>query len=91
MKEIPGFKTDVVRSAYSTIVRLLVEAARNNTSSEELNSLLRFSTLSQNLIEKFCQIYKDHKESIQDNLESIGNTLPHIIDVDWRLDYCIKV
>lgn len=73
------------------VTRLLIETARHDTSSEELNSLLRSTSLNKNYIDKICQFYENHKEQLQETLEAIGNGLPHIIDVDWRLDYCIKV
>ncbi|XP_016837723.1 COMM domain-containing protein 3 isoform X2 [Nasonia vitripennis] len=72
------------------ITKLLIETARHDTSSEELSSLLRCTTLSKTYIDRFCKFYGNHKEQLQESLESIGNSLPHIIDVDWRLDYCIK-
>lgn len=70
---------------------MLIEAARHDTSSEELNTLLCGTTLNKTLIDKFCELYANHKGALQESLESIGNGLPHIIDVNWQLDYCIKV
>ncbi|OXU28413.1 hypothetical protein TSAR_011333 [Trichomalopsis sarcophagae] len=83
-------KPDIVKAAYADITKLLIETARHDTSSEELSSLLRCTTLSKTYIDRFCEFYCNHKDQLQESLESIGNSLPHIIDVDWRLDYCIK-
>ncbi|XP_014224855.1 COMM domain-containing protein 3 [Trichogramma pretiosum] len=90
LSNIYGSKPDIIKSAYKDVLRLLVEAAKYDSSSVQLNSLLRCSTLNPKYITKFCEIYENHKSTIQQCLESFGNSLPHIVDVDWRLDYCIK-
>ncbi|XP_011494572.1 PREDICTED: COMM domain-containing protein 3-like isoform X3 [Ceratosolen solmsi marchali] len=83
-------KPDVIKTAYADVIKLLIEAARHDTSSEELSKLLRCTALTKAHIDKFCQFHANYKEQLQENLETIGNGLPHIIDVDWRIDYCIK-
>ncbi|KAK2191134.1 hypothetical protein NP493_59g02066 [Ridgeia piscesae] len=32
----------------------------------------------------------EQKPHLQILLSSVGRTHPHIVDVDWRLDYCLK-
>lgn len=91
MAQVCSSKSDIVKAAFVDVTKLLIETARHDTSSEELHSLLRCTTLSKSYIDKLCDFYANHKEQLQESLQSIGNGLPHIIDVDWRLDYCIKV
>lgn len=91
LTQMYGSKPDVIKAAYADIMKLLIETARHDTSSEELNSLLRCTTLNKNYVNKLCEFYANQKTELQESLESIGNSLPHIVDVDWQLDYCIKV
>ncbi|KAJ8680354.1 hypothetical protein QAD02_016141 [Eretmocerus hayati] len=90
LTNITDSKPDDVKIAFAELLKLLIESARNDIEIEELNLLLTCTNLSQNYIEKFCESYASCKEELVETLESIGDDLPHIVDVDWQLDYCIK-
>ncbi|XP_063985614.1 COMM domain-containing protein 3 [Diachasmimorpha longicaudata] len=83
-------RVDVIKSAYTDLTSLFVESARQNYDAENLSTYLHSQKLFGNRVEKLCDTYKIHRESLIHQLGSIGNTLPCVIDVDWRLDYCIK-
>lgn len=80
-----------MKTAYADITKLFIEASRCNTTVEELRTLLSHTDLNKLYIDLFCDVYENKKEEIQANLEIVGDSLPHIVDVDWQLDYCIKV
>lgn len=70
---------------------LFIEAARHDLDEENLKNFLCQICSDEQRIKKLCERYVNNKATIQCQLESIGNTPPHIVDVDWHLDYCVKV
>ncbi|XP_058800268.1 COMM domain-containing protein 3-like [Phymastichus coffea] len=90
LSQIDSSKPDIVKTAYADITKLLMESARNNATVEELRTLLNYTDLNKILINSFCDAYENHQKEIQENLETVGNSLSHIVDVEWQLDYCIK-
>ena len=91
MTQIYGSKPDAVKNAYVGITRLFVEAARHDVKKEMLTTFLHGSQLNKKQIEKLCEAFTKNKERFQHKLEIVGGGLPHLVDVNWRLDYCIKV
>lgn len=79
------------KDAFANIVCLFVEAARRDLSEEGLLSFFNGAKITGSRVEKLCDAYSKNKKAIQAQLELIGNGLPHIVDVNWRLDYCVKV
>ncbi|XP_023247669.1 COMM domain-containing protein 3 isoform X1 [Copidosoma floridanum] len=88
--EIYGSMPDVVKIAHADITKVLIEAAKHDSDLEGLFNLLQCTTLTRSCIDKLCKCYFSYKEQIKEFLESIGSALPHIIDVDWQLNYCVK-
>lgn len=73
------------------MVCLLLEATRHDLDEESLRSFLNLVYIGEKRITKLCEVYINNKKAIQSQLELIGNNPPHIIDIDWHLDYCVKV
>lgn len=91
LSQIYGSKPDVVKNAYAGLTSLFVEAAREQFEKEKLSSALNGSQLNEQQINKICEAYENNKEKFQEKLQFIGGGLPHLVDVNWKLDYCIKV
>lgn len=70
---------------------LFVEAARHDLDEESLKTFLNQASGDEQRMKKLCEKYVNNKKMIQSQLESIGNNPPHIVDVDWHLDYCVKL
>ncbi|XP_011301433.1 COMM domain-containing protein 3 [Fopius arisanus] len=83
-------KPHVIKSAYTDITSLFVESARHKYDTENLSTYLHSQKLFGSRMEKLCDAYKNCKDSLILQLSTIGNSLPCVIDLDWRLDYCIK-
>lgn len=79
------------KSAFANVTCLFVEAARRNLDQEALEVFLTNTKIFGHRVKKLCELYDCNKKAIQAQLESIGYGSPHIVDIDWRLDYCIKV
>ncbi|XP_012276828.1 COMM domain-containing protein 3 [Orussus abietinus] len=88
--QIYGSKPDIVKGAFADITSLLVEAARHNCNDTELSDFLSASNIEGPKAERIRSFYTTHLNGIKEKLERIGHGLPHVVDVDWRLDYCIK-
>ena len=79
-----------VKAAYSALVTIVLEAAKHDSEATAIGSLLEECKYSSDRITAFNDIFMPQKQYIQILLGSIGSGPPHIVDVDWRLDYYIK-
>ncbi|KAK3609319.1 hypothetical protein CHS0354_026239 [Potamilus streckersoni] len=80
----------VLKEAYAAVVTLLLEAAKNDVDSNSISSVLEDCKFTSDRIDIFSKLYKDRKPYLQILLGRIGDSCPHIVDVDWRMDYYIK-
>ncbi|XP_076234145.1 COMM domain-containing protein 3 [Calliopsis andreniformis] len=84
-------KPNITKKMFADMVCLFVEAARHDLDEENLRNFLCQTCVDEQRRKKLCEVYISNKQTIQSELESIGNNPPHIIDVDWRLDYRVKL
>lgn len=84
-------KSDLVKSAVVNISCLFIEAARHDYDEESLKNFLHNEYINGQRIEKLCGTYIRNKQDIQTQLELIGDSVPHVVDTDWRLHHCVKV
>ncbi|CAL7948906.1 unnamed protein product [Xylocopa violacea] len=84
-------KPILTKKILADVVCLLVEATRQNIDEENLKNFLNVIHVDETRSKKLCEVYCRNKAAIQSQLELIGNNPPHIVDIDWHLDYCIKV
>lgn len=84
-------KSDLVKAAVASISCLFIEAARHDYDEETLKIFLYNEHIKGQRIEKLCNTYMNSKQDIQTQLELTGDSIPHIVDVDWRLHHCVKV
>lgn len=79
------------KKSFAGMLCLLIEAARHDFNEESLENFLYRTCVNEQRRKKLCEAYINNKITIQSRLELTGNNPPHIIDVDWHLDYCVKV
>jgi len=84
-------KSDLIKAAIANISCLFIEAAKHDYDEENLRIFLQDEHINGQRTEKLCRTYANSKHDIQTQLELIGNNIPHIIDIDWRLHHCVKV
>lgn len=84
-------KSDLVKTAIANISCLFIEAARHDYDEESLKMFLHNEHITGQRIEKLCSVYINNKQDIQTQLELTGNSIQHIVDIDWRLHHCVKV
>lgn len=80
----------VVKETYSSMVTLVTEATKHDLDNNSISSVLEECKYTSDRIETFNKVYNTKKPLMQILLSSVGTCPPHIVDVDWRLDYYIK-
>ncbi|XP_011642352.1 COMM domain-containing protein 3 isoform X1 [Pogonomyrmex barbatus] len=84
-------KSELIKIAIANISCLFIEAARYDYDEESLKHFLHNEHINGQRIEKLCNTYINNKQDIQTQLELIGDSFPHIVDIDWRLHHCVKI
>ncbi|XP_071454457.1 COMM domain-containing protein 3 [Hetaerina americana] len=79
-----------VKAAYAALLTVLVEAARHDTDSATLCSLLEEKKLDSIRIDKILKLFGIVKPKLQAHLSGVGSFPPHIVDTYWKLDYLYK-
>ena len=81
-----------MKEAHCALLSLMTEAARVNLSSEYLHRFLEIQVRwPLPRCKKLCDIFSTVTPKIQSLLVNTSQHPPHIVDVQWRLDYNIKV
>ncbi|CAF0807561.1 unnamed protein product [Brachionus calyciflorus] len=69
---------------------LLAELARHDVDVNSASTFLEDHGFSNEKIKIFTELYQEKLQIIRLFLSSSTSSFPHIVDVSWRLDYCIK-
>ncbi|XP_076652856.1 COMM domain-containing protein 3 isoform X3 [Halictus rubicundus] len=84
-------KVILTKKIFADMLCLFVKAAQHDLDEESLKNLLYQMCSNEQRRKKLCEAYISNKKTIQSRLESISSNLPHIVDVDWHLDYRVKL
>lgn len=84
-------KPVLTKKIFADMLCFFVEAARHDFDEENLANFLYQVHIDKQRKKKLCEAYINNKKTIQSRLELIGNNPPHIVDVDWHLDYRVKL
>lgn len=79
-----------LKSAYYGLSTLVVEIAKSNVEESIISSLLEEVRWTSDRVEDFLLLVSSNRRDLQVILARLDSTYPHIVDADWRLDYCIK-
>ncbi|XP_064647911.1 COMM domain-containing protein 3-like [Lineus longissimus] len=80
----------ILKETSSALLAIIVEAAKHDASISTIGGVLEDCKFSTDRVNSFNSIYSEIKPQMQILLSSVGNNSPHVVDVDWRLDYYIK-
>ncbi|XP_019611566.1 COMM domain-containing protein 3 isoform X1 [Rhinolophus sinicus] len=80
----------VLKHCHAAAATYILEAGKQRADKSTLSTYLEDCKFDRERIELFCTEYQNNKNSLEILLGSIGRSLPHIIDVSWRLEYQIK-
>jgi len=79
-----------VKQAFSAVVSFVLEAAKMNADGLALKGKLEELRVPEARRQLFEQLYVVNKEPLRKLLALSGFHLPHVVGVDWRLDYELK-
>lgn len=79
-----------LKQAYGALVVFVVEAAKKDADATSLSSVLEECQMEPPRATTVIERFMKHKCALRDRLKSYGTSFPHIVDVDWTLDYCVK-
>ncbi|KFM68313.1 COMM domain-containing protein 3, partial [Stegodyphus mimosarum] len=84
------FKSLAEKTAYSSLLCFLLEAAKHDADPMSLSSVLEECRMDSSRISVFQNKFQENKDKIQSQLSRIGRSFGHVIDMKWRQDYVIK-
>ncbi|XP_049805636.1 COMM domain-containing protein 3-like [Schistocerca nitens] len=81
-----------ISGAYGALLILLVEASRFNLTPDSLGTALQQEySFNAKRCSSVMQSYINNKNKIRAALTNFGQHPPHVTDVKWEMDYCVKV
>ncbi|CAH1790352.1 unnamed protein product [Owenia fusiformis] len=89
-KQLSSLDQGVVKQTYAALATLVLEAAKHDADSNTISAVLEDCKYNTERIKAFNNTYLPQKPYLQLILGNTGTNPPHIVDVDWRLDYYIK-
>eukprot|EP00039_Didymoeca_costata_P018325 m.333046 g.333046 ORF g.333046 m.333046 type:complete len:181 (-) comp17054_c0_seq1:1068-1610(-) len=90
-KDLPTDKdAAVVKASFDAIGSVMVEAAKQDLDTDSLSTALEDCRLDSARADQLVSTYTKIRPSLREQLKKTGFSLPHIVDVDWRLDYFMK-
>ncbi|XP_045468764.1 COMM domain-containing protein 3 isoform X2 [Harmonia axyridis] len=86
-----GSKPDLIKELYSNLLIATAEFVRNGLSEEEVKRyLFEECNIIETRLNIYVNLYSNRKKGIEITLMNIGRQAPHIVDVDWKIDFVIK-
>lgn len=89
-EDISSVDAAALKQAYAGLVTLILEAVKMDCDSSSISSMLEDCKWSSDRIEYFTKHFLECKPELEALLARTGSSFPHVVDVDWRLDYYIK-
>jgi len=88
--KVAGVESGLIKQCTFGILTAIYVAARVNADASAFGSVLEECKWTPERIDFITRKFEEYKDQIQVELARIGYSYPHIVDVDWRLDYYIK-
>ncbi|KAL9967556.1 hypothetical protein ACROYT_G025807 [Oculina patagonica] len=89
-EDVASVDAATLKQAYAGLVTMILEAVKMDSDSSSITSLLEDCKWGSDRIEYFTKHFLDCKPDLEALLARTGSSFPHIVDVDWRLDYYVK-
>ncbi|XP_062841373.1 COMM domain-containing protein 3 [Trichomycterus rosablanca] len=80
----------LLKQCHVAAATFILEAVKQNTDKSTISSCLEDIRFNSDKVDVFYTIYQKNKTNLENLLSGIDRCPPHITDVSWRLDYCIK-
>ncbi|KAJ7371929.1 COMM domain containing 3 [Desmophyllum pertusum] len=89
-EDIASVDAATLKQVYAGLVTMILEAVKMDCDSSIISSVLEDCKWGSDRIEYFTKHFLDWKPDLEALLARTGSSFPHVVDVDWRLDYYIK-
>jgi hypothetical protein len=89
-KVLANIDKTVLKQIYAGLVTVILEAAKRKLDSIQFKEYLEGYKFPQERVDFICQRYAEKFNVLRTNLSQSQFQFPHIVDVQWRLDYFIK-
>ncbi|XP_022195071.1 COMM domain-containing protein 3-like isoform X1 [Nilaparvata lugens] len=90
LKELCTSKSDIVKECFAALLILLVEAASHDLDDKSFRSVVESYNFNPDRLKLLTDVYEKRKKDLRSVLFRLQHSIPQIIDVSWRLDFCIK-
>jgi hypothetical protein len=80
----------VFKECLSVLLTFILEAARTDTDSGGISSVLEDCKFAPDRIRRLQTIFAESRLQLRASLGRVRSSLPYLLDVNWRLDYYIK-
>ncbi|KAG7317725.1 hypothetical protein KOW79_018760 [Hemibagrus wyckioides] len=88
--ELKNIDQALLKHCHTAATTFILEVVKQNADKSTLCSCLEDLRFDSERVEAFYVLYQKNKANVEKLLSSIDRCPPHITDVSWRLDYCIK-
>nr|ACI69223.1 COMM domain-containing protein 3 [Salmo salar] len=89
----PEFKAldqKLLKHCHTAATTCILEGVKQNADKSTISACLEDVSFDAERTEVFYTTYLKYKSDLETLLSSLGRCPPHINDVSWRLEYCIK-
>eukprot|EP01125_Pyxidicula_operculata_P008742 TRINITY_DN2905_c0_g1_i2.p1 TRINITY_DN2905_c0_g1~~TRINITY_DN2905_c0_g1_i2.p1 ORF type:complete len:197 (+),score=54.26 TRINITY_DN2905_c0_g1_i2:89-679(+) len=85
-----GLDKILVKQGYASLVSIIIEFSKLGSETSEIQEYLNEQSLPENRVQLFLDTYTENKSSLKALISTTGFHFPHVLDVNWRVDYLIK-
>ncbi|RZF41878.1 hypothetical protein LSTR_LSTR005340 [Laodelphax striatellus] len=90
LKQLCTSKSDIVKECFAALLILLVESASHDLDEKSFRSVVESYNFNPERLRLLTDVYEKRKGDLRSVLFRLQHSIPQIIDVSWRLDFCIK-
>ncbi|XP_030624625.1 COMM domain-containing protein 3 isoform X2 [Chanos chanos] len=80
----------VLKHCHIALTTFILESVKQNADKSTVSSCLEDVRFDTERADALCTLYQQNKTDLENLLSSIDKCPPHITDVSWRLEYCMK-
>lgn len=89
--DIEQSNTSEIKNLYASLLYIYTQYVRNSQSKEEFSNFLSTEcSLDKDRIKLLGDFYDKWNKNIRIQLLNIGSHLPHVTDINWKIDYIVK-
>lgn len=84
-------KPDLIKELYAALLSITANFVQTGQNKDSIVQFLTQCNYSGARTSLYVEFFEKNRCDIEASLINIGNHLPHITDITWKIDYVIKV